>query len=174
MASDPYVGELMIFCGNFAPAGWMTCDGQLLPIDQYETLFELIGTTYGGDGESTFALPNLNGRVPIDMGNNGTSNYTIGETGGVAEVQLTSNQIPSHNHTIIADANPGNLGGPTNAYPANAAPTKLYGGNASPLARTMNAAMLPNAGGSQPHDNMQPYLAVNYCISLFGVYPSPT
>lgn len=172
MASDPFVGELMLFGGNFAPNGWMTCDGQLLSIAQYDVLFNLIGTTYGGDGVTTFALPNLNGRVPVHMGNAGASTYVIGENGGTSTVTLTQNQMAQHSHSVVADGNPGTSGSPANAYYASAAPDKLYGGNATPLARTMGPAMLSNAGGSQPHENMQPFLAVTYCISLFGVFPS--
>jgi microcystin-dependent protein len=172
MASDPFIGELMIFGGSFPPVGWMTCDGQLLPIAQNAALFSLLGTTYGGDGQTTFALPNLNGRVPIHAGNNGASTYAIGQNGGASSVTLTQAQLPSHNHGVVADGNPGSLGVPTNGYYASAAPDKLYSGNTSPLARAMNPAMLAISGGSAPHDNMQPYIVVTYCISLFGIFPS--
>lgn len=172
MASDPFVGEIMLFGGNFPPQGWMTCDGQVLSIAQYSVLFNLIGTTYGGDGVNTFALPNLNGRVPIHTGSNGASTYVLGENGGASSVTLTQNQMPQHSHSVVADGDPGTSGSPTNAYYASAAPDDLYGGNATPLARTMVPAMLANAGGSQPHENMQPYLAITYCIALFGVFPT--
>jgi len=178
--SQPYVGEIRMFGGSFAPAGWMTCDGQLLPISEYDTLFNLIGTTYGGDGQSTFALPNLAARLPIHVGNNGTSTYNLADNGGVTSVTLTTNQIPVHTHPIIADNGPGSTGSPSNAYYANGAPIKAFTvPNAplnpdAPIFRNFNAGVLPIQGGSQPHDNMQPYLAVTFIISLFGIFPSPT
>jgi microcystin-dependent protein len=176
--SSPYVGEIRMFGGSFAPAGWMTCDGQLLPISEYDTLFNLIGTTYGGDGQSTFALPNLAARTPIHMGSNGVSTYTLADNGGVTSVTLTTNQIPSHTHPIVADNNGATSGSPTNHYLANTPAGNLYTvpGSAPhpPLFQNMNAGTLPVQGGSQPHDNMQPYLAITFIISLFGIYPSPT
>ena len=172
MATDPFVGEIMIFAGTFAPVGWATCDGQLLSISDYDTLFNLIGTTYGGDGQNTFALPDLRGRVPLHMGTSAGGTYTIGESGGVETVTLVQSQIPMHSHTVIADGNSGTVGDPTNAFYASAAPIKMYSPSSAPLARTMNPAMLPSQGGSQPHDNMQPYVAVMYCISLYGIFPS--
>jgi microcystin-dependent protein len=176
---SPYVGEIRMFGGNFPPNGWMTCDGQLLPISEYDTLFNLIGTTYGGDGQSTFALPNLTARVPLHMGSNGTSTYTIGESGGVSQVTLTTNQIPVHTHPAIGDGNQGTTGNPTNAFPAATAPLFNYTvpnapANEAPIFRNFNAGMLPSQGGSQPHENLQPFLAITYIISLFGIYPSPT
>ena len=157
-----------MFAGNFAPAGWMFCDGQLLPISEYETLFNLIGTTYGGDGQETFSLPDLRGRLPIHQG----GGFVLAETGGVETVTLTVQQIPAHSHALLAS--------PNNASVANA------GGNV--LAQTPNytpyIAMPPNSplnpnsvgqtGGSQPHDNFQPYLCVEFIISLFGIFPSQT
>jgi microcystin-dependent protein len=151
----------------------MTCDGQLLPISNYSTLFNLIGTTYGGDGQSTFALPKLTGRVPVHVGTNpGTgTNYVLGQVAGVQSVTLTVQQMPSHSHSVLADNNNANTNQTTpstNVY-GNATPTSLYSASSSGL----NAMMtLPSQGGSQPHDNMQPYLAVTFIISLFGVYPS--
>jgi microcystin-dependent protein len=175
--SSPYVGEIRMFGGSFAPAGWMTCDGQLLPISEYETLFNLIGTTYGGDGQTTFALPALNGRVPVHMGTNpGTgSTYTIGQTAGVSSVTLTSNQMPTHTHPAIADGNQAttNQTLPTNNSYGTLATTKIYSTKTTSL-QQMNNQMLQSQGGSQPHDNMQPYLALTYIISLFGIFPSPT
>ncbi|HEX3467628.1 MAG TPA: tail fiber protein [Candidatus Elarobacter sp.] len=165
-----------MFGGSFAPAGWMTCDGQTLPISEYDTLFNLIGTTYGGDGQSTFNLPNITGRVPVHMGTNpstGTT-YTLGQLGGVSSVTLTTAQIPNHTHPVAADsANAStNQTVPTNTYYGNPTPTNIYSpGNAGPLHPMMT---LQSQGGSQPHDNLQPYLAVTYIISLFGIYPSPT
>jgi microcystin-dependent protein len=167
-----------MFGGSFAPAGWMTCDGQLLPISQYDTLFNLIGTTYGGDGQTTFALPNLAARLPLHQGSNGTTSYTIGQNGGVTSVTLSTNQIPIHTHPIIADNNPAGQGSPSNAYFANSAPAKLFTipngplNPEPPIFRNFNGAMLQLQGGSQPHDNLQPYLAITFIISLFGVFPS--
>jgi microcystin-dependent protein len=176
--SSPYVGEIRLFAGNFAPQGWMTCDGQTLAISEYDTLFNLIGTTYGGDGQSTFALPNLTARVPIHIGSNGTTTYSLAQNGGVTSVTLTTNQIPAHTHVPIGDANSGTTGNPTNSFPAANSSATLYSNPGSdphpPDLKTMNASMLPSQGGSQPHDNMQPYLAITFIISLFGVYPSPT
>jgi microcystin-dependent protein len=169
-----------MFGGSFAPAGWMTCDGQLLPISEYDTLFNLIGTTYGGDGQSTFALPNLAARLPLHQGSNGVSTYTIGQNGGVAAVTLTTNQIPAHTHPVIADNNAGTKASPSNAYYANTAPNLDFtvpnspANPEPPIFRNFNAGVLPVQGGSQPHENMQPFLAVTYIISLFGIYPSPT
>ena len=168
-----------MFAGSFPPAGWMTCDGQILAISQYDTLFNLIGTTYGGDGQSTFALPNLAARVPIHVGSNGTSTYNMADNGGVTSVTLTTNQIPVHSHPFIGDTNAGTTGNPANAYFANSGvSTEVYSQPATaphpPLYHTMNPATLPVQGGSQPHENMQPYLAITYIISLFGIYPSPT
>lgn len=178
--SSPYVGEIRMFAGNFAPAGWMTCDGQLLAISEYDTLFNLIGTTYGGDGQNTFALPNLAARVPLHMGSNGTSTYTLAQNGGVTQVTLTTNQLPAHTHIPIGDNNAATTGDPTGTYPASAAPAFNYtvpNGPANPQApifRNFATGMLPSQGGNQPHDNMQPYLAISFIISLFGIYPSPT
>jgi len=169
--SQPYVGEIRMFGGNFAPVGWMTCDGQLLAISQNSVLFQLIGTTYGGDGQNTFALPNLAARAPLHQGGNGISTYSLGQNGGVASVTLTPNQIPSHTHTVIGDANATTTtsGDPTNGFYGNAAPTKIY----STVTTSLHPMMtLPSQGGSQPHDNMQPYLAITFIISLFGIFPS--
>jgi microcystin-dependent protein len=150
----------------------MTCDGQTLPISQYDVLFQLIGTTYGGDGQTTFNLPNLSGRVPIHQGTarSGTS-YVMGTQAGVSTVTLTTNQIPAHNHTIIADANiaTSNQTGPGNNYYGTTASTKVYSAKAPPLHPMLTTG---SAGVSQPHENMQPYAAVTFIISLFGVFPS--
>jgi microcystin-dependent protein len=170
---QPYVGEIRMFGGNFPPNGWMTCDGQRLAIAQYDTLFNLIGTTYGGDGQTTFALPNLSGRVPIHQGTASTrTTYTIGAVAGTTTVTLSTNQMSNHNHSVIADNNNAttNVVSPQNAYYGNATPSKLYSATSTNLATMVT---LPSQGGSQPHENMQPYLAITYIISLFGVYPSP-
>jgi microcystin-dependent protein len=171
----PYVGEIRMFGGNFAPAGWALCSGQTLPISENDTLFNLIGTTYGGDGQTTFNLPDLQGRLPVHMGTGtGLSNYTIGEAGGVETVTLTVNQLPVHNHAQSA-SNAGSVAAPTNAAPGPTStsfpqPVEVYGAAASLVA--FNAATLQSGGGSQPHDNMQPYLCVTFIISLFGIFPS--
>jgi microcystin-dependent protein len=170
--AQPYVGEIRMFGGNFNPAGWMFCDGALLPISEYETLFNLIGTTYGGDGQSTFALPDLRGRVPVHMGQGaGTSNYVLAQTGGVESVTLSQAQIPVHNHTPLASGT-GNSDSPGNNFWANSITGKPY--TAAPPAVQMNPATLGGTGGSQPHDNMIPFLCVSYIISLFGIFPTPT
>jgi len=165
--AQPYVGEIRMFAGNFAPAGWMFCEGQLLPISENETLFNLIGTTYGGDGQSTFALPDLQGRIPIHQG----SGYTLAETGGVEEVTLTVNQIPSHTHPLLGSADPASskviTGGVFGRTPAEGYSSDTF------LPTALAANSVTSIGGSQPHTNFQPYLCLNYIISLFGIYPSP-
>lgn len=170
--AQPYVGEIRIFAGNFPPSGWMFCNGALLPISENETLFQLIGTTYGGDGQETFALPQLKGRVPLHMGTGpGASTYQIGESGGVESVTLTTNQIPQHNHTPVA-SNTGASDTPANNFWAHSITGKPY--SAAPATLLMNPGTVGGqVGGSQPHDNLIPYLCVSYIISLFGIYPSP-
>jgi microcystin-dependent protein len=169
--TDPYVGEIRMVGFNFAPAGWAYCDGALLPISENDTLFNLIGTTYGGDGQETFALPNLQSRVPIHMGQGpGLSNYVFSEMGGVEDVTLTTAQIPAHSHSPLASASPGTTSNPGGAYWAGAASGALY---ATGSASEQMSAQPAIAGGSQPHSNLQPYLTINFVISLFGVYPQP-
>ncbi|HEX6737820.1 MAG TPA: tail fiber protein [Vicinamibacteria bacterium] len=168
--AQPYVGEIRMFGGNFAPAGWMFCEGQLLPISENETLFQLIGTTYGGDGESTFALPDLRGRTPIHQGNG----FILAETGGVEEVTLTVAQIPAHSHpllgstTLAADVNPGNR------VPAQSGTAGLFNFIDDTPNQNFSPVAITAVGGSQPHSNMQPYLCVSFIISLFGIFPTPT
>jgi microcystin-dependent protein len=177
--SQPYIGEIRMFAGNFAPANWATCDGQLLLIANYSTLFQLIGTTYGGDGQTTFALPNLAARVPVHTGSNGTSTYPLGNTAGVTSVILNQNQIPAHSHPIAADSGNATTSSPANAFFANSTPKLLYtvpnGPNTPhpPTLRALNSGMVQSAGGNQPHENMQPYLTLSFIISLFGNYPAP-
>lgn len=168
--AQPYVGEIRMFGGNFAPAGWMFCDGQLLPISEYETLFNLIGTTYGGDGQSTFALPDLRGRLPIHQGNG----FALSETGGAEEITLTSSQIPAHTHPLLANSALGNVASPAGSVLAQSrtAGLDLYLEDVPSV--NMAATAIGSVGGSQPHTNMQPYLCVSFIISLFGIYPSPT
>jgi microcystin-dependent protein len=165
--AQPYVGEIRMFAGNFAPVGWMFCEGQLLPISENETLFQLIGTTYGGDGQSTFALPDLRGRIPIHQGNG----FILAETGGAEEVTLTLNQIPAHTHSFMASSGPGNSNTPGGNVTAESAAVKIYYADEPTV--TM-APAVGSVGGSQPHTNFQPYLCVNFIISLFGIFPSPT
>lgn len=170
---QPYVGEIRIFAGNFAPVGWMFCEGQLIPISEYETLFNLIGTTYGGDGQSTFQLPDLRGRVPIHQGKgNDNITYIQGETGGVESVTLTVAQLPAHTHGLIATTSAAVLPNPGNALPATGVISELYWGD--PPDNAAAAQAISPAGGSQPHSNFQPYLCLNFIISMFGVYPSQT
>jgi microcystin-dependent protein len=165
---QPYVGEIKLFGGNFAPAGWKLCQGQLLPISEYETLFNLIGTTYGGDGQSTFALPNLQSRVPVHSGSNGQNSYVLGQEGGAENVTLTNQQLPSHSHGLpVTDS------AATQAAPAGAIPAAWSATQYSDVAQNGSMGQAVQAsGGGQPHDNMVPFLAVNFIISLFGVFPS--
>ena len=166
--AQPYVGEIRMFAGNFAPAGWQFCEGQLLPISENETLFQLIGTFYGGDGQSTFALPDLRGRIPLHQG----SGFILAETGGAEEITLAVNQIPAHSHAMLASLN--NAGGntPTGNVVGQVGATQIY--REVPPASPMSLFSVAPTGGSQPHTNFQPYLCINFIISLFGIFPSPT
>lgn len=168
--AQPYVGEIKMFAGNFAPVGWMLCEGQLLPISENETLFQLIGTTYGGDGESTFALPDMRGRIPIHQGDG----FILAETGGAEEITLSVNQIPAHSHVLLGSTNTGTGTAPLNNILCGlpVATNSAYGTD-NPRLNLAAQAIAP-VGGSQPHTNFQPYLCVNYIISLFGIFPSPT
>lgn len=166
--AQPYVGEIRMFAGNFPPVGWMFCEGQLLPISENETLFQLIGTTYGGDGESTFALPDLRGRIPIHQGNG----FILAETGGAEEITLTVQQIPAHSHPLLASGDVGDQINLANALTANSNGAIPY--IEDPPSVNMNAGCIGGTGGSQPHTNFQPYLCINFIISLFGIFPSPT
>lgn len=166
---QPYVGEIRMFAGNFAPLNWMFCEGQLLPISENDTLFVLIGTTYGGDGQETFALPDLRGRVPIHQG----SGFVLAETGGVEEVTLTASQIPAHSHPFLASKNPAAGTAPNGSVVPGVAqlPTITPYGSDAPTAN-LHPSSIAAVGGSQPHTNFQPYVCVNFIISLFGVFPS--
>jgi microcystin-dependent protein len=166
--AQPYVGEIRMFAGNFAPAGWMFCEGQLLPISDEETLFNLIGTTYGGDGQSTFALPDLRSRLPIHQGNG----FTLAEPGGVEEVILTVNQIAAHTHPLVAVSDQGNQSSPAGNLPALSLNVTPFINDAP--SGSFNAAAVTQVGGNQPHTNFQPYLCVDFIISLFGLFPSQT
>jgi microcystin-dependent protein len=170
--ADPFVAEIRIFPFNFAPKGWAWCDGQLLPLSQNTALFSLLGTTYGGDGKSTFALPDLQGRAPMHQGQGpGLSLHDLGETGGAESVALLESEIPAHNHSIGAQNTP--LGGV--ATPGGNTLNRPASGNlynvANPAPTAMSPEGLAPAGGDQPHNNMQPYLTVNFCIALQGVFP---
>ncbi len=167
--AQPYVGEIRMFAGNFAPAGWMFCEGQLLPISEYETLFNLIGTTYGGDGQSTFALPDLRGRIPLHFGNG----FTLAETGGVETVTLTVSQIPQHSHAFLGTSGTANQTNPSGNVVAQSLGGATLFNSANPTA-AMAANSTSQVGGSQPHNNFQPYLCVDFIISLFGIFPSQT
>lgn len=166
--AQPYVGEVRLFAGNFAPAGWAFCNGALLPISEYETLFNLIGTTYGGDGQETYAVPDLQSRVPMHQGNG----FILGETGGVETVTLTQQQIPSHTHPLLATTAPGTSNTPAGNLLAQTSSVTPYINDTTSVDMASNA--IPAKGGSQPHDNVQPFLAVSYIISLYGIFPSPT
>jgi microcystin-dependent protein len=169
--SQPYVGEIRMFGGNFAPSGWMFCEGQLMPISENETLFNLIGTTYGGDGQSTFALPDLRGRAPLHQG----SGFVLAQTGGAETVTLTTNQMPAHTHSVL-----GSAAGAAGTSPAGNIPGAMAGvttyayGTDQPTTPLAPGTISAGGGGNQPHDNMQPYLCISFIISLFGIFPSPT
>ena len=169
--SEPFVGEIRMFGFNFAPQGWAQCNGQLLPISQNTALFSLLGTTYGGDGRTTFALPDMRSRVPVCQGQGpGHSSYAEGQAGGAETVTLAAAQMPGHTHPVKASSSAAASDQPEGRALARSA-SHIY--TAKPDASTvMNADMLGDAGGSQPHDNIQPYLAVNFCIALSGIFPS--
>jgi microcystin-dependent protein len=173
--SDPYIGEIRMFGSSFAPAGWADCSGQLMPISQNDALFTLIGTTYGGDGQETFGIPDLQGRAPMHAGQGPgiSQNYTIGEQAGVESVTLTVQQIPVHTHPYMASNQLGQGGQPNGGYHAQVSTGALYNEPLDPIV-AMNATMAQPTGGSQPHENMQPYLVIRFIISLFGIYPSQT
>lgn len=168
--AQPYIGEIRMFAGNFAPIGWMFCEGQLLPISEYETLFNLIGTTYGGDGQSTFALPDLRGRLPIHQGNG----FILAETGGAEEITLTVSQIPAHTHPFLGNDAPGTGSNPAGATFARNASTDGYSTDSSGGTINFPPQVVSSIGGSKSHTNFQPYLCVDFIISLFGIFPSPT
>ena len=165
---QPFIGEIRIVGFNFAPVGWAECNGQLLPISENEALFTLIGTTFGGDGQTTFALPNFQGRTALGAGNS----FILGEMGGTESETLTVNQIPAHSHPMGASAGPGTSTSPTSggyAAIANGARSdRLYG---AAIGQSAAPSMLSNVGGNQPHENMGPFLALRYIISLFGIFP---
>ena len=173
-AQEPYLGQISMFAGNFAPRGWAYCDGQLLPINSNQALFSILGTTYGGDGRTTFALPDLRGRAPIHAGQGpGLSNYQLGQRSGVEQVTLTQNQMPNHTHGVQVNA-----ASPVGRGQGSDTPEGNYWAEGGSYATTTNTTMSPNAvvvvpvGGSQAHENRQPYNTINYIIALQGTFPS--
>jgi microcystin-dependent protein len=179
-AMDVFIGMIGLFGFNFAPKGWATCNGQILSISQNTALFSLIGTTYGGNGQTTFALPDLRGRVPLGQGQGpGLSNYEMGQVSGSENVTLIQPQMPMHNHMMMASPQAGSTNSPNGSFLAVSAGTvdnlgepvtvNTYGSSGG---ATLNPQAISIAGGNQPHPNMQPYLGMNYCIALFGIFPS--
>jgi microcystin-dependent protein len=177
MPSQPFAGEIMPWGGNFAPVGWLPCDGRLVAISEYDVLFTLIGTTYGGDGQTTFALPDLRGRGSIHSGQGpGLSNYFMGQVAGSESVALTSAQLPSHSHPVLeTPIAAGNAPVPNGRIPAASAAAELTYGSPSTSPGVMAPGVIsPATGGSQPHENRQSYLVINFCIAMFGIFPSQT
>ena len=169
--AQPYVGEIRMFAGNFAPVGWLLCEGQRLSISEYDALYNLIGTTYGGDGQQTFQLPDLRGRVPVCSGTGpGLGSRVIGEAAGVEEVTLTLNQLATHEHAAAAVGANGNQANPIGNALAGSQATALYSPGEPDVQLAPSAVTI--AGGSRPHDNVQPSLCINYIIALYGIYPS--
>ena len=166
--STPYVGEIRMFGFGRVPNGWFSCDGSLQPISEYEVLYTLIGTTYGGDGQSTFALPDLRGRLPLHQGNG----FILAETGGAEEITLTTQQIPAHAHPLLATTAVGAAASPQGSLLAASGSSNVY--RQGPSAVALSNQTVGPVGGSQPHTNFQPYLCVDFIISLFGIFPSPT
>jgi microcystin-dependent protein len=170
---DPFVAEIRIFPFNFAPKGWAFCDGQILPLSQNTALFSLLGTTYGGDGKSNFALPDMQGNAPMHPGQGpGLSLHDLGETGGSDTVALLESEIPSHGHAVTASAADGTTGIASGQLVANGVGVNMY--TTTFTGTTLNLNAVGPAGGDQPHNNMQPYLTLNFCIALQGVYPPRT
>ncbi len=169
---DPLLATIIIFAGNFAPKGWAFCQGQLLSIQQNAALFSLLGTTYGGDGRSNFALPDLRGRVAVSQGQGpGLSNYFLGQQAGSESVQLSVAQMPSHGHNVVVNAGAGNQASPSGNFIANSA-RGTEGFNSASSGAFLNQNSIQPQGGSQPHANLQPLLAINYIIATQGIFPS--
>jgi microcystin-dependent protein len=167
--AEPFIGEIRIFSFGFAPKGWAMCNGQLLAINQNQALFSILGTTYGGNGQTTFALPNLQGSIPIHFGTDPFgNNYNEGQKAGEATHILTLGELPQHTHTLNA-ANPAGTAAPANNLPGKGTSAPFYDGAPN---TTMNPLSVTNTGGSQPHENMSPYLTINFCIALVGIFPS--
>ncbi|HEY3861626.1 MAG TPA: tail fiber protein [Verrucomicrobiae bacterium] len=172
--ANPYIGEIRLFACNFAPQGWAFCNGQLLSIQQNSALFSLLGTTYGGDGRTDFALPNLQGRVPIHFGQGpGLSPYVLGQMAGSETVTLNTTQLPAHNHQVNCNTGAGAQASPVTGFPAVESTGTSMNYAAAPVAGSvMHSEMIANAGGNQPIPNIQPYLCINFCIALTGIFPS--
>ncbi len=169
--STPYIGEIRMFGGNFAPQGWAFCDGRLLSIAQYDALFNLIGTTYGGDGQTTFALPDLRGRIPIHAGTGAGVSVVLGQIAGVESVTLTVNQLPAHGHGLIGSTDVASQSSSSGNVLAQPSTIDLYRPATAPT-DALNSAAITAAGGSQPHDNMGPFLCITFIIALEGIYPT--
>jgi microcystin-dependent protein len=168
--ATPFLGEIKMFGGTFAPQGYMFCNGQLLPISQYDAVFALVGTTYGGDGQVTFGVPDLRGRAPVHQGTGpGLSTYQIGQTFGVENVTLNATQMPQHSHVVAASSATGSVG-PAGAFWAQATGTQPYSSAANNAA--MNTASVASSGGNQPHNNMMPFLAISFIFAVEGIFPS--
>ncbi len=167
--SEPFLAEIKMVGFNFAPRGWALCDGQILPINQNQSLYSLLGTTYGGDGRTSFALPDLRSRTPMHEGSSNGVNHRLGSKGGEETHTLAIQETPNHRHAVQATSADADTQDPANALPASAA---LDAYKASGDQVHMNAQAVANAGGGQAHENMQPYLAVNFCIALRGLFPS--
>ena len=166
--AEPFLGEIMIFAGNFAPRGWAMCNGQILPIAQNTALFSILGTTYGGNGQTTFALPDLRGRAPVHFGQGpGLSSYSLGQSGGVESVALLQTQLPQHSH--VANASSADA---TSSKPDGTVPSSGGAYAAASDGTIMSPGFITGGGGNQPHENVQPYLAVNFVIALEGIFPS--
>jgi len=173
--SEPFVGEIRMFAGNFAPRGWAFCDGQLLAVSQNDALFSLLGTIYGGDGRTTFGLPDIRGRIPVHAGTGpGLSQYRLGSRGGAEEVTLTVNQLPSHAHALQASPGNGNTRDPGNNLPGSSTGGAFYstgeGRGFTPV--DMSTAAISSVGGSRNHTNLAPFLCINFIVALFGIFPS--
>lgn len=169
--SEPFVGEIRMFAGNFAPRGWAFCDGQLLAVSQNDALFSLLGTIYGGDGRTTFGLPDMRGRIPIHAGSGpGLSPRRLGAKGGAENVTLTVNQLPSHTHTMSASSATGTDPNPANEVLSESTLDRIYGDG--PVDEYLTARSVTSVGGSRSHTNLQPFLCINFIIALFGIYPS--
>lgn len=171
MPTEPYIGQIMAFGGAYAPQGWALCDGSLLSISQYDALFSLIGTTYGGDGQTTFALPDLRSRAALHQGQGpGLSSYVLGQSGGAETVTLNVGQLPPHSHPALGNSSAGTGPNPAGAVWASS-PANIYAAGAAANA-AMSATAISASGGGQPHDNMLPFVTLNFCIALEGIYPS--
>ena len=171
MPATPYIGQIMAFGGNFVPQGWALCNGSLLPISQYDALFSLLGTTFGGDGQTTFALPDLRGRAALHQGQGpGLSSYVLGQSGGAEAVTLTMGQLPPHSHPVLGNSGAGTSSNPSGAVWAGS-PVNVYAAGAAANA-AMSATAISASGSGQPHDNMLPFETLNFCIALEGIYPS--